>query len=156
MNIFFIVTKHLYCIVKLRLLEWQVYTVRSWYYPRSKKNAANYCKFLKRYKYLHNFAIETWIYLAFQLLYLKNRLLEFCAVHNVLGFQSTLLGKCLKTAADQKARIRSSKAYVRYKPALLKFSGYLHRLAHPDPERYEVYTAQPKTPTRVGGNDGPD
>ena len=47
----------------------------------------------KRFKYVHNFFIETRLQLSLQLGYLKKDFLKLCLKHNILGFKATPLGE---------------------------------------------------------------
>ena len=70
-----------------------------------------YCnpgKWGKRFKYLHHFFVETWLYLLLQLGNLKKDLMKFCLKFNILNFKSTPLGKCLQSRIDTETEIFGS------------------------------------------------
>ena len=93
-------------------------------------------KWGKRFKYLHNFLIETRLHLAAQLLYLKKDLLYFCLKHNILKFKSTPLGKCLQLLIDREEEIFKCRFTLRHQPFPLEFKDYLFGAFHPDPVIY--------------------
>lgn len=92
----------------------------------------------KRFKYLHNFVIETRLHLRAQLFNLKQALLKFCLEHNVFNFKSSPLGKCLQASVDLETNVFGATQCLVFfhKSFSLEFKDYLYSLAHPDPVIY--------------------
>ena len=95
-------------------------------------------KWGKRFKYLHNFGVETRLHLRLQLLYLKKDLLKFCLEHNVFNFKASPLGKCLQSRVDLETDIVGAAECLVFfhEPFLLEFKHYLYGITHPDPVIY--------------------
>lgn len=103
-------------------------------------------KWGKRFKYVHNFLVETRFHLFLQKLYLKKDLLHFCLKHNVFNFKASLLGKCLQARVDAETAVIGEPCVFFHIPFSVEFKNYLHSLTHPDPV---VYGLQ-----RVGKGEG--
>ena len=98
-----------------------------------------YCdpgKWGKRFKYLHNFLIETRTHLLAQELYLKKDLLKLCLKFNILNFKSTPLGKCLQSRVDAETAVFKSSLVFFHESPFLEFKHYLYGITHPDPVIY--------------------
>lgn len=86
-----------------------------------------YCdpgKWGKRFKYLHNFLIETRTHLLAQELYLKKDLLKLCLKFNILNFKSTPLGKCLQSRVDAETAVFKSSLVFFHESPFLEFKHY--------------------------------
>lgn len=105
---------------------------------RSKEVRCQPGKWGKRFKYLHNFFIQTRLHLRAQLFNLKQTLLEFCLKHDVLRFKSSPLGKCLQSRVDLETDVFGAENCLVFfhKSFLPEFKDYLLSLAHPDPAIY--------------------
>ncbi len=105
---------------------------------RSKEISCQPGKWGKRFKYLHNFGVETRLHLRAQLFNLKQALLEFCLKHNVFNFKTSPLGKCLQSCVDLETDIFGEACCLVFfhKSFLLEFKDYLFSIAHPDPAIY--------------------
>ena len=101
-------------------------------------------KFINHFEYWHYFVLESRIFFGYKLFQIGNALLEFCAVHNILGFKSTVLGEAVQLRIDAKAKVFGVRngRYVPYKSPRLKFSNYLNRLVHFDAVGFREYVAQ--------------
>lgn len=103
---------------------------------RPKYICCNPGKLGKRFKYLHNFVIETRLYIRSQLRNLKECLLDLCLKHNILGFKSTPLGKCRQFRIDLEEKVFHCRFNVTHKHFAREFRDYLNSLRHPDPVIY--------------------
>ncbi len=105
---------------------------------RSKEINCQPGKWGKRFKYLHNFLIQTRLHLRAQLFNLKQTLLEFCLKHNLFHFKSTPLGKCLQSRVDLETDIfgETDCLVFFHKSFFLEFKDYLFSITHPDPVIY--------------------
>lgn len=133
---------------QLRELEYM------WGLSSPKYIVCNPGKLGKRFKYLHNFVIETRMQFRSQLRNLKEYLLDLCLKHNILGFKSTPLGKCLQFSIDREEKIFHCRLKVPHKAFARDFRDYLHSLLHPDPLIYGDNVGKGKTSSgNVTGED---
>lgn len=98
-----------------------------------------YCnpgKLGKRFKYLHNFLVETRIHFGLQLRNLKIDLMKLCLKYDILGFKSTPLGKCLQSRIDAETKVFGSSLTLFHPSPLSQFKDYLYGITHPDPVIY--------------------
>lgn len=104
----------------------------------------------KRFKYLHNFLVETRLHLRSQFLYLKDDLLYFCLKHDVFKFKSTPLGKSLQLFIDREEQVFECRFTLRHQPFSLEFKDYLFNAFHPDPVIYGDNVREGKAPSGGG------
>ena len=95
-------------------------------------------KLAKRFKYLHNFIVETRLHLRLQLLNFKKDLLKLGLKYNVFNFKSTPLGKCLQARIDAETAVFGvNKTLIFYhEPFFVELKNYFYSLTHPDPVVY--------------------
>ena len=105
---------------------------------RSKEINCQPGKWGKRFKYLHNFIVETRLHLRAQLFNLKQALLKLCLEHNVLNFKASPLGKCLQASVDLETKIFGAAQCLVFfhESFLVEFKDYLYSITHPDPVIY--------------------